>query len=150
MKRHLLVDTRGTVLQACVSPANLGDRDGAVVLLSRTHGRYPRLRHAWADQGYRGAAFLERAKQAAEITVEFVKRPDGGNRCTRVRTGQTLPSVPAFLPLPRRRVVEPTFARLGRWRQLSRDYEFLIASSQSATYLAMSMILLRRLGTAGD
>ena len=121
MKRHLLVDTRGTVLQACVSPANLGDRDGAVVLLSRTHGRYPRLRHAWADQGHRGTAFRERAKQAAEIAVEFVKRPDGGNRGTWVRTGQSLPSVPAFLPLPRRRVVEPTFAWLGRWRRLSRD-----------------------------
>ena len=80
MKRHLLVDTRGTVLQACVSPANVGDRDGAVVLLSRAHGRYPRLRHAWADQGYRGAAFLEWAKQAVEIAVEIVKRPDGGNR----------------------------------------------------------------------
>jgi putative transposase len=148
VKRHLLVDTRGTVLQACVSPADVGDRDGAMVLLSRAHGRYPRLRHAWADQGYRGAAFLEWAKQAADITVEIVKRPDGGNRGTWVRTGQTLPPVPAFLPLPRRWVVERTFAWLGRWRRLSRDYEFLIATSQSAIYLAMSMILLHRLGTA--
>ena len=148
MKRHLLVDTRGTVLQACVSPANVGDRDGAMVLLSRARDRYPCLRHAWADQGYRGVAFLAWARQAVGIVVEIARRPAGGNRGTWVRTGQSLAPVPAFVPLPRRRVVERTFARLGRWRRLSRDYEFLISTSQNAIYLAMSLILLRRLGTS--
>jgi transposase len=57
IERHLLVDTRGTVLTACVSPANVGDRDGAVVLFSRTADAFLRLRHVWADQGYRGVAF---------------------------------------------------------------------------------------------
>lgn len=45
IKRHLLVDTRGTVLVACVSPASVGDRDGAVVLFTRAADTFPRLRH---------------------------------------------------------------------------------------------------------
>ncbi|WP_435844052.1 transposase [Streptomyces griseoviridis] len=57
IEHHLLVDTRGTVLTACVSPAKAGDRDGAAVLFSRTADAFPRLRHVWADQGYRGVAF---------------------------------------------------------------------------------------------
>ncbi|MEV6004677.1 transposase [Streptomyces griseomycini] len=57
IKRHLLVDTRGTVLLACVSPANVGDRDGAAVLFSRAAENFPRLRHVWADQGNRGTDF---------------------------------------------------------------------------------------------
>ncbi|MGW1963506.1 transposase [Streptomyces sp. NPDC001935] len=51
IKRHLLVDTRGTVLVTCVSPASVGDRDGAVVLFSRAADVFPRLQHVWADQG---------------------------------------------------------------------------------------------------
>ncbi|MFE9686667.1 transposase [Streptomyces sp. NPDC006285] len=50
IKRHLLIDTRGTVLVACVIPANVGDRDGAVVLFSRAADALPRLRHVWADR----------------------------------------------------------------------------------------------------
>ncbi|WP_406463163.1 IS5 family transposase [Streptomyces sp. NBC_01622] len=82
VKRHLLVDTRGTVLVTCVSPASVGDRDGAVVLLSRAADAFPRLRHGWADQGYRGADFHAWAREATGITVEVVQRRDGGFRST--------------------------------------------------------------------
>ena len=54
-KRHLLVETLGLVLKAHVTPADVGDRDGAAELLGRLDRRQlPRLRHGWVDQGYRG------------------------------------------------------------------------------------------------
>ncbi|XUL85479.1 transposase [Streptomyces galilaeus] len=64
VRRHLLVDTRGTVLVTCVSPANVGDRDGTAVLFSRAADAFPRLRHVWADQGYRGVGFHAEGGQA--------------------------------------------------------------------------------------
>ncbi|MGI5336067.1 transposase [Streptomyces sp. CA-181903] len=57
IKRHLMVDTLGLVLVARVSPADVGDRDGAAVLLARRAHKFPRLRHLWADQGCRGRDF---------------------------------------------------------------------------------------------
>jgi transposase len=78
IKRHLLVDTLGTVLLACVSPASVSHRDGAVVLFSRAADAFPRLGHVWADQGYRGADFHAWAQEATGITVEVVQRRDGG------------------------------------------------------------------------
>jgi putative transposase len=54
-KRHLLVDTLGLICKAHVTPADTSDRDGAAALLGRLdRRRFPRLRHGWADQGYRG------------------------------------------------------------------------------------------------
>jgi hypothetical protein len=65
VKRHLLVDPRGTVLVTCVSPADVGYRDGAVVLFARAAENFPRLRHGRANQGYRGTDFHPRAREAA-------------------------------------------------------------------------------------
>jgi transposase len=111
IKRHLLVDTRGTVLVTCVSPASVGDRDGAVVLFARAADSFPRLRHARADQGYRGADFHAWALEATGITVETVQRRAGGFRSTWARVGTPPPAVPQFAVIPRRWVVERTFAR---------------------------------------
>ncbi len=122
IKRHLLVDTHGTVLVTCVSPASVGDRDGAAVLFSLAVDTFPRLRHVWADQGYRGADFHAWA-----------------------RVGEPPPAVPLFAVVPRRWVVERTFAWLGRCRRLSKDYEYLRVCSENVIYLAMAMLLVRRL-----
>ncbi|MFI6494961.1 IS5 family transposase [Streptomyces sp. NPDC050564] len=145
IKRHLLVDTLGTVLLACVSPANVGDRDGAVVLFARAADAFPRLCHVWADQGYRGADFQAWAREATGITVEVVQRRDGGFRSTWARTGAPSREVPNFAVAPRRWVVERSFAWLGRCRRLSKDYEYLRVNSENAIYLTMALILLRRL-----
>src|SRR2546423_1109680 len=77
VKRHLLVDTLGIVVKACVSPANVGDRDAAMVLLSLLGKELTRLRHLWVDAGYRGA-FVPWAKQMLGITVQITHRRDGG------------------------------------------------------------------------
>ncbi|WP_217133048.1 IS5 family transposase [Streptomyces sp. AC558_RSS880] len=145
IKRHLLVDTCGTVLLTCVSPANVGDRDGAAVLFSRAAENFPRLRHVWADQGYRGTDFHAWTQEATGITVQIVQRRDGGFRSTWVKAGTRPPAVPLFAVVPRRWVVEKTFAWLGRCRRLSKDYEYLRVNSENVIYLAMAMLLLRRL-----
>jgi putative transposase len=144
-KRHLLVDTLGLIGKAHVTPADTSDRDGAVGLLRRLDRRhFPRLAYGWADQAYRGP-FLDHVKQAFGITVEVVQRADGGRRRRWLPPGVEPPVVPAFAVVPRRWVVERTFGWLGRFRRLSKDYEFLPATSEAVIYLAMIHILVRRL-----
>jgi putative transposase len=106
--------------------------------------RFPRVRHGWVDQGYRGQ-FLDWVKQHFGVTLEVVVRRDGGRRARWVPPGVEPPAVPAFAVVPRRWVVERTFGWLGRFRRLSKDYEFLPATSEALVYLAMSQLLLRRL-----
>jgi putative transposase len=74
-----------------------------------------------------------------------VARADGGRRARWLPPGAEPVAVPAFAVVPRRWVVERTFAWLGRFRRLSRDYEFLPATSEAVIYLAMSQVLVRRL-----
>jgi putative transposase len=144
-KRHLLVDTLGLICKVHVTPANVSDRDGARELLRRLDWRrFPRVRHGWVDQGYRGQ-FLDWVKQRFGVTLEVVVRRDGGRRARWVPPGVEPPAVPAFAVVPRRWVVERTFGWLGRFRRLSKDYEFLPATSEALVYLAMTQLLLRRL-----
>jgi putative transposase len=146
-KRHLLIDTCGTVLKTHVSAANLGDRDGAAVLLDGIGQIFPRLVFGWVDQGYRGS-FLEWVRQATGITLQVVQRRDGGMRHTWAKAGTPPRIVPRFAVVSRRWVVERTFAWLGRYRRLSKDYEYLTATSENTIYLAMTLTLLHRLAQA--
>jgi putative transposase len=126
-KRHILVDTTGLLLKAHVHAADISDRDGARLLLNDIIGEFPRLEHMWADMGYRGK-IIEWIKEHLNWTVEIVKQP---RRWFRVAEGEEVPFVPAFVVLPRRWVVERTFAWVGRYRRMSKDYEYLTASSES-------------------
>jgi transposase len=135
----------GLVCKVHITPADTGDRDGGAGLLGRVDWRwFPRLRHGWVDQGYRGQ-FLDRVKQAFGVKLQVVQRPDGGRRGRWVPPDTAAPVVAAFAVVPRRWVVERTFAWLGRFRRLSKDYEFLPATSEAVVYLAASQLLLRRL-----
>jgi transposase len=147
VKRHLLVDTLGIVIKACVSPASVGDRDAAMVLLSLLDRGLTRLRHLWADAGYRGA-FVPWAKRALGITVQITHRRDGGMAHTWARADDPPRGVLRFAVVPRRWVVERTFGWLCRWRRLAKDDEYLTATSENAIYLAMSLILTRRTAKA--
>lgn len=131
-KRHLLVDTLGLILLVCVHPANVQDRDGARLLLATLRGRFGWLRCIWADGGYAGAL------------VQWVRclRPARGTRLEIVKHQAALHR---FKVLPRRWVVERTFAWLGRSRRLSKDYEHTVSSSESFIYVAMIHLMLRRL-----
>lgn len=143
-KRHLLTDTCGIVLKAHVTAADSGDRDGAAVLLAGIRTKFPRLSHGWVDQGYRGA-FLDWARQATGVTLQVVVRRDGGMRRTWAPVGAPPRVVPRFAVVPRRWVIERTFAWLGRYRRLGKDYEYLPATSENTIYLAMSVTLLHRM-----
>ncbi|MFI0915513.1 transposase [Streptomyces abikoensis] len=98
----------------------------------------------WADQGYRGSDFLDGIRETTGVTIQVVRRRDGGFRGTWVRAGDTSPAVPLFSVVPRRWVIERSFAWLGRYRRLSKDYEYLAENSESAVYLATIMLLLHR------
>jgi transposase len=138
----------GLLLAVHVTAANVGDRDGAVQLLERLdRRRLPRLRQGWADAGYRGA-FLAWARQRHRIAFQIVARGDGGRRRRWVAPGEQPPVVPAFAVAPRRWVVERTFAWLGRFRRLSKDYEYLPATSEAVIHLATIQLLVRRLATS--
>jgi putative transposase len=149
-KRHILVDTQGLLVHIVVSPAQVQDTLGAQVLLRQVMPSLPRLQHLWVDNGYRGA-FPASVQKQYGITVEVVPHPwkeQAAGRWMRAGQEPTPVSVPlGFQVLPRRWVVERTFAWLGLFRRLSKDYEFLLETSESMVYLAMSQIMLKRLNS---
>jgi transposase len=129
IKRHLLVDTLGLVLGVLVTPASTPEREGAQTLLARVLGWFLWLRLLWVDSGYAGEAFAQKVKGLRpKLKVQVVKRVAAG-----------------FKLLPRRWVVERTFAWLMRHRRLVRDYEATSASAEAWVYIAMIRIQLRRL-----
>ncbi len=127
-KRHMLVDTEGNLLAVVVHRANIADRDGAYFVLEDVAQHYPRLQKIWADQGYTGD--LVPALQQHGITLDIVAK---------------LADQRGFVVLPRRWVVERTFAWLGRYRRLSKDYEQRVEYSETWVYVASIARMLRTL-----
>jgi putative transposase len=137
-KRHILVDTNGLVLAARVHGADLPDRDGARLLLGEKLG-LPRLELVWADGAYTGG-FRRWVEEERGWRVEVPYHRD------RQLWRYGLEEKPrGFRVLPKRWVVERTFAWLALSRRLSRDYERLPETSEAMIYGAMSRIMLRRL-----
>jgi transposase len=140
-KRHILVDVMGLLLAVCVHAADVQDREGARLLAEAvTPNALPALHHVWADQGYTGpiAAWLHETRG---WRIEVVRHP------ARQRWRYGLEERPAhtFRVLPRRWVVERTFAWLGQPRRLGRDYERLPATGEAMIDGAMIRPMLRRL-----
>jgi putative transposase len=128
-KRHIVVDTLGLILNCVVHPADVQDRDGAKLVLEDLAKRFPRLRKIWADAGYTGE-LLEQVKDWGKWVLEIVKKAD---------------KTAGFQLLPHRWIVERTFAWLGRYRRLSKDYEVFIETSETMIRLAMIRLMLKRL-----
>ncbi len=128
-KRHILVDTMGLLLMVLVNAASIQDRDGAKLLLAKAKQCYSRLRLIWADAAYSGK-LIDWVLTNCSWALEIVKRSDDAK---------------GFQVLPRRWVVERTFAWLGRYRRLSKDYEALPETSEAMIYAAMSRLMVRRL-----
>ena len=131
-KRHLLVDTMGLILTVVVHAADVQDRDGAKLVLEKVKDHLSRLRLIWADGIYAGQ-LVDWVKTTCGWILEIVKRTD---------------DVKGFQVLPRRWVVERTFAWLGKYRRLSKDYELLPKTGEAWIYGAMIHIMARRLARA--
>jgi len=138
--RHIAVDTQGLLISCLIQPANLQDRDGGVPVAAAAKKKFPSLRHVWVDAGYQGPRFAAAFAALGEWTLEVVKRTDPR---TLRRAGCLTPK--GFMPLPRRWVVERTFAWLNRNRRLVRDFEKNPSHSQTYCFIAMTALMLRRL-----
>jgi len=128
-KRHILVDTLGFLMVVIVISASIQDRDGAKMLLKNLDGSAKKLRRIWVDGGYRGV-LLEWVKLNFSFMLEVVLRSDDQK---------------GFVVLPRRWVVERTFAWLSNHRRMSKDYERFCQTSETFIYVAMTRLMLRRL-----
>src|SRR5216684_3847549 len=144
-KRHLLVDTMGLLLKVVVHAANLQDREGVKLLLEPVKGQFERMEKVWVDQAYSGTGktWIE---QQMGWTVEVVERSPRRGWIMTENQGLVWVTLPkTFEHLPRRWVVERTIAWIGRYRRLSKDYEYLMSSSEAMVYLTMLRLMLTRL-----
>lgn len=106
-KRHIAVDTLGLLLCVIVTAASVQDRDGAYPLPALLREKFSTITLVWADGGYAGR-LVTWTKQVLDLAVTIIKRND---------------DIRGFVVLPRRWVVERTFAWLMRYRRLVRIYE---------------------------
>ncbi len=125
-----------------VHAANVQDRDGAKLLLAEVGERFPRLAKVWVDAGYQGpcATWIT---DTLGWSVEVVRKPRGWVRLPEDEDPPPRPT--GFQVLPRRWVVERTFAWLGRHRRLSKAYEVLPETEEAWIHLAMSRLMTVRL-----
>jgi transposase len=130
-KRHLLTDTLGLPLVITVHSAGIQDRDGFALVVDKVKRRFPWLLIVFADTGY-NAIQTECAAAQNRLRLEIVKRPRDAE---------------GFHLLPRRWVIERTFAWLGRNRRLAKDFERLIETATAMLVIATVQFLVRRLAT---
>lgn len=129
-KRNLLVETMGNVLKVLCRAANLSDIKGAMQLLEALpEALWDRMERIWAHGSYRGD-FVAWVNDTFQVTVDITLRSD---------------DLAGFQVIPWRWVVERTFAWLGHFRRLSKDYEFFCENSESMIYIASIHPLVRRL-----
>lgn len=129
-KRHILTDTSGYLVHAVIHAADIQDRDGAPLVLAAIIKRFPWLRHVFADGGYAGDKLKDALAKISKFTLEIIKRSDKAK---------------GFVLLPRRWVVERTFAWLNRNRRLAKDFERTIESATAWLFLASVQMITRRL-----
>jgi transposase len=131
-KRHIAAGTTGLVLDVVVTAASVQDRQGARPLLWNTHRACRHVRLVWADAGYTGT--LADWAAAMKMTLQVVAKRDPH----------------AFEVLPRRWVVEQTFAWISKHRRTVRDYQRLPASHEAMILWAMIALMTRRLAQPHD
>lgn len=124
----------GLLLTAIIHPANVQDRDGVVPLLRAARRLFPFVTVIFADGAYQGETTAEAVARTGRWRLEIVKRSDSVG----------------FVPLPKRWIVERTFAWLGRCRRLAKDFENLAVNALAFLCLAMIRLMLRRLARASN
>lgn len=129
-KRHLAVDTLGLILAVVVHRADVQDQDGARQLLAQVHHGFGRLKIIFADAAYARSGLPDWVQVTFGWILQTVLRPVG---------------IKGFVVLPKRWIVERTFAWLGRCRRHSKDYERTIESSTAMIQITMINLMSRRL-----
>lgn len=132
-KRHLAVDTLGLVLAVVVHGADWQDQDGAWWVMEKLNEKFRRLKVIFGDAAYGRKALPDWVMGTFGWVLQTVLRPVG---------------IKGFVVLPKRWVVERTFAWLARHRRHSKDYEKTTASSEAFTYIAMIYLMSKRLAKA--
>lgn len=132
-KRHIITDTSGHLIALRVHEANIQDRDGAPEVFRQLRREAPKLRHVFADGGYAGPKLRGALSGIGHWVIEIVKRSD---------TAQ------GFEVLPRRWVVERTFAWLGKCRRLAKDWEKTIESAEAWILISHIRRMTRHLARA--
>ena len=118
-------------MQAVVHAADVQDRGGGLVLMASLFGLYPFLLKLFADGGYQGPEFQRGLRRVvAKLKLEIVKRAEQAK---------------GFVVLPKRWIVERTFAWLNRCRRLAKDWENLNDSALAFLRLASIRLMLRKL-----
>lgn len=129
-KRHIAVDTLGLLLMVVVHPADLQDYEGGHFVLHRIKESYNQLKVVFADSVYSRCGFPDWVRQTCGVILQTVLRPVG---------------LKGFVVLPKRWIVERTFAWLSRHRRLSKDYERLTENSEATLHIAMIDLMTKRL-----
>lgn len=130
-KRHIAVDSLGLLLMVWISSAAVQDRTAAKTLIALLLKSFTRLQVIWADSGYLGALvqWVKALRPFGKLRLEIIKRTGGKG----------------FQVLPKRWIVERTFAWFYKCRRLCRDYEVRLDHSQAMLRLCMIRIMVRRL-----
>ena len=132
-KRHVITDTCGNLLACTIHSAGIQDRDGAPGIYAKLRREAPNLRHMFADGGYAGPKLRNALVGLGRWTLQIVKRSD---------------TAKGVEVLPRRWVIERTFAWLGRCRRQVRDWERTVASAEAWLLVAHIRRLTRLIARA--
>ena len=125
----------GLIIAVVVSGANIQDRDGAKLVFQKIKDKIKRLCLIWADGAYAGE-LIDWVRDKCGWKLDIQKGPKAKPK--------------GFVIRPWLWIVERTFAWLGRYRRLSKDYEYLTETSEAMIYLAMIHLMVRRLAEIPD
>jgi putative transposase len=128
-KRHILVDTLGLLLIVLVTSASTSDTAAGETLLSKIRTTFARLKLVWADQGYK-QGLVDWVQRMCDFVLEIIAKDKDQK---------------GFVVQPQRWKVERSLAWFGRYRRLSKDYEYDDIYSESVVYLASIRLMLKRL-----
>jgi len=128
IKRHIAVDTQGLPHAILITTANVTDRDGAITMITNTKKNLTDVLNILADGGYRGDKFAKQIGKLIGATVEIVKRNE----------------LHKFIVIPKRWIVERSFAWLEKCRRLWKNCEKKINTSLQMVTLVFLRLLLQR------
>jgi len=127
IKRHIIVDTLGLILAVVIQGASVQDRDGAISVIDKLTENWKKIIKIFADSGYRGE-LIAKVQTRFKIELEIIKRNE----------------LHTFKVLPKRWIVERTFAWIDTNRRNSKNYERLNNTSVAMVHLAAIRIMLNR------